>query len=310
MTLHAPARDDTRTIVTRGARRRSHRSARADRATRETPVKRILYVTAGVIASLVFLVPLLLAVVRALQPHAVVTSAPDPATFFQWTTENFAQLASQSGLGRSVGNSLIVSLSTAVLTAFVATLAGYGFAKFRSRWLPWLFGLVLVTMMIPFQAILTPLYIEMNALGLTDSLLGLVLFYTTVNLPFCVFVMRNAFEAIPDELEQAAFIDGATTPRMLASVLRPLIMPGVATSALYAFLASWTEFLGALTFLTDQDLYTLPVAMVNMQQGSYGQINFGLIAAGAVVAMIPCVILYISLQRFYVAGLASGSIKG
>ncbi len=92
-------------------------------------------------------------------------------------------------------------------------------------------------------------------------------------------------------------------------MLRPLVIPGAATAALYAFLASWTEFLGALTFLTDQ-LYTLPVSLVNLQQGAYGQVNFGLLAAGAVIAMIPCVILYVALQRYYVAGLASGSVKG
>jgi multiple sugar transport system permease protein len=97
---------------------------------------------------------------------------------------------------------------------------------------------------------------------------------------------------------------------MLGSVLRPLIMPGAATEALYAFLAAWTEFLGALTFLTKDELYTLPVALVNVQAGAYGEINFGSLVAGAVIAMIPCVILYVGLQRFYVTGLASGAVKG
>jgi multiple sugar transport system permease protein len=84
----------------------------------------------------------------------------------------------------------------------------------------------------------------------------------------------------------------------------------MATTALYAFLAAWTEFLGALTFLTRQDLYTLPVTLVNLQQGAYGQINYGFLASGAVLAMIPCVILFVALQRFYVAGLAAGAVKG
>jgi multiple sugar transport system permease protein len=84
----------------------------------------------------------------------------------------------------------------------------------------------------------------------------------------------------------------------------------MATTALFAFLASWTEFLGALTFLTRQDLFTLPVSLVNLQQGTYGQLDFGLLAAGAVIAMIPCVILFVSLQRFYVAGLSAGAVKG
>jgi multiple sugar transport system permease protein len=98
--------------------------------------------------------------------------------------------------------------------------------------------------------------------------------------------------------------------RTFTQVLRPLVAPGMATTALYAFLASWTEFLGALTFLTRQDLYTLPVSLVNLQQGAYGQINFGYLAAGAVIAMIPCVVLFVALQRYYVAGLAAGAVTG
>jgi multiple sugar transport system permease protein len=207
-------------------------------------------------------------------------------------------------------NSLIVSISTAVLTAVIATLAGYGFSKFRFRGSTVIFGLLLVTMMVPFQAILTPLYLQLNAMHLTNSLVGLVLFYITVNLPFGVFVMRNAFDSIPDELEDSAHVDGAGRTRMIVSVLRPLLMPGAATAALYAFLASWTEFLGALTFLTKDSLYTLPVALLNLQTGTYGQINYGTLVAGSVIAMIPCIALYIGLQKFYVAGLSSGALKG
>ncbi|MDT0346201.1 carbohydrate ABC transporter permease [Streptomyces litchfieldiae] len=277
---------------------------------KDSRVKILLYVLGGGGAALVFAVPLVFALVRSLQPGGVIVERPTLSTFFDWTTTNFTDLISQGSLARPILNSLIVSLSTAALTALLATLAGYGFARFRFRGRGGLFSILVLTMMVPFQAILTPLYLQLNAMRLTDSLLGLVLFYTTVNLPFGVFVMRNSFAAIPGELEDSGHVDGAGTPRMLLSVLRPLIMPGAATVALYAFLASWTEFLGALTFLTDQDLYTLPVTLANLQQGTYGQVDFGLLAAGAVIAMVPCVVLYVALQRFYVAGLAAGSVKG
>ncbi|MFE7504166.1 carbohydrate ABC transporter permease [Promicromonospora sp. NPDC057488] len=276
---------------------------------RDTRVKRILYAVGGTLAALVFLVPLVVAFVRAGQPGDVIVAAPD-ARFFELSWVNFQAVIDQPEVWRGILNSAIVSVSTAVLTAVLATLAGYGFARFPFRGRTLLFGLVLVTLMIPFQAILTPLYLQMNVMGLTDSLFGLVLFYTTVNLPFGIFVMRNTFAAVPAELEDSAHVDGAGTLRILVSVLRPLVIPGTATAALYAFLASWTEFLGALTFLTDSSLYTLPVSLVNLQQGAYGQVNFGLLAAGSVIAMIPCVILYVALQRYYVAGLASGSVKG
>lgn len=229
-------------------------------------LKNTFYVIGGGGAFLVFAVPLLWALFRSVQPNDVIVAAPDGKTFFDLTWDNFRTLIEGPGnLVRAVGNSLIVAISTAILTALLATFAGYGFARFRFRGGPLLFALVVVSMMIPFQAILTPLYLEMNVLRLTDSLLGLVLFYTTVNLPFGVFVMRNSFASVPVELEDSAHVDGCGTFRMLGSVLRPLITPGAATVALYAFLAAWTEFLGALTFLTKDELYTLPVALVNVQ---------------------------------------------
>lgn len=279
---------------------------------RETRTKRLLYVVGGGLAFLVFSVPLAWALFRSLQPNSVIVAAPDPATFAHLTLGNFrALLTGPDNLLGPVGNSLAVSLGTAALTTVLATAAGYGFARFRFRSAPVLFGLVIASMMVPFQAILTPLYLQLNLMRLTDSLVGLVLFYSTVNLPFGVLVMRNSFASIPGDLEDSAHVDGAGTLRMITSVLRPLITPGAATVALYAFLAAWTEFLGALTFLTSRDRYTLPVALSNLQQqGAYGQINFGFIAAGAVIAMIPCVVLYVALQRFYVAGLASGAVKG
>lgn len=270
----------------------------------------VAYVVAGVLLAVVFIAPLLWAVLRAFQTNDAILSATG-SPFTGLTLKNFAEILSPSGtLWRSLINSLIVSISTGVLAAVVSTLAGYGFSKFRFRGHGAAFALVLLAMMVPFQALLTPLYLEMNTLHLTDSLLGLVLFYTTFNLPFGMFVMKNSFDTIPSALEDSALVDGAGTFRMLTSVLRPMIIPGAASAGLYAFLASWTEFLGALTFITDQNKYTLPIALLNLQVGTYGQVDFGLLVAGAVVSMIPCVVLYMALQRYYVQGLAAGSVKG
>jgi multiple sugar transport system permease protein len=276
----------------------------------ENNVKIFLYVVAGVLSLLVFVTPLLWALLRSLQPNAIITAAPNRSTFLDLTAGNFHHISAIGNIPRATLNSLIVSAGTAVLTSLLATAAGYGFGRFKFRGSTVAFALILVTLMIPFQAILTPLFLELNAMRLTDNLFGLVLFYTTVNLPFGVFVMRTAFASVPNELEDAANVDGAGPVRTLTRVLRPLVVPGVATTALYAFLASWTEFLGALTFLTKQELYTLPVALLNLQQGAYGSIDYGLLAAGAVIAMVPCVVLFVALQRYYVAGLSAGAVKG
>jgi multiple sugar transport system permease protein len=297
--------------MTTTVRRETRRLPAIARPTRPGPdVKLILYVVAAALSLVVFVVPLLWALMRSLQPNDTIIAAPDASTFFKLTWANFRAVASQGHIPRAVGNSLIVSVSTAVLTTVLCTLGGYGFGRFRFRGSNIAFALVIITLMVPFQAILTPLFLQLNAMHLTDSRLGLVLFYSTVNVPFGIFVMRTAFAAVPDALEEAARIDGAGLFRTFTSVLRPLVVPGMATTALYAFLAAWTEFLGALTFLTRQDLYTLPVSLVNLQQGAYGVINYGLLSAGSVIAMIPCVILFVTLQRYYVAGLSAGAVKG
>jgi multiple sugar transport system permease protein len=258
----------------------------------------------------VFLAPLVWGVLRSFMPSSMITATPSGSDFKHLTTQNYSGLISANDILHYVGNSLMVACGTAVLTAIVATMAGYGFARFRFRGSGIVFALVIATLMVPFQALLTPLFLEMHTLGLTNSLLGLALFYTTFNLPFGVFVMRNTFLQIPWELSEAAAVDGASTGRTLFSVLRPLVLPGVATTVLYAFLFSWTEFVGALTFLTSNDLYTLPLALLNMEYGSVGQVNFGYLEAGAVIAMIPCILLYIGLQRYYIRGLTSGVVKG
>ena len=276
----------------------------------DSRTKLVLYGLAAVLAVGVFVVPLVWSILRAFQPNSVITSPPSSSSLSHLSLTNFQGLTSEGHILRAVGNSLIVAISTAVLTTVLATMAGYGFGRFRFRGSGIAFGLILLTLMIPFQAILTPLFLELNAMHLTNSLLGLVLFYSTVNLPFGVFVMRTAFASIPGALEEAARVDGAGTMRTFTHVLRPLVMPGMATTALYAFLAAWTEFLGALTFLTSENLYTLPVSLVNLQLGAYGEVNYGFLAAGAVIAMIPCVILFVALQRYYVEGMAAGGVKG
>jgi multiple sugar transport system permease protein len=270
-----------------------------------------LFIVAGVAISAVFVAPLLWEMFRSLQPESTVTNPPSGASFSHITFKNYKTLLSgQDDIIRNVVNSLIVAVLAAILTALVSTLAGYGFGLYRYRGSGLVFGLVLLAFMIPFQAVLTPLFLEMHFLHLLNSLIGLALFYTTFNLPVGVYVMRNSFLQVPKEIVDAARVDGASVLRTLSSVLRPLVLPGIATSALYAFLFSWTEFLGALSFMTNDSLFTLPVALSNVETGTYGAVNYGLLLAGAVIAMIPCIVVYVALQRYYVRGLISGALKG
>jgi multiple sugar transport system permease protein len=270
-----------------------------------------LYLVVGSLVSAVFVVPLMWEIFRSFQPALAISSPPSAATFGHLTLQNYRSLLTGSDdIIRNVVNSVIVAVVTSILTAIVATLAGYGFGRFRFRGSSLAFGLILLALMVPFQAVLTPLFLEMHSLHLLNSLVGLALFYTAFNLPFGVYVMRNSFLAVPKEIINAARVDGAGPMRALVSVLRPLVLPGVATTALYAFLFSWTEFLGALSLMTNDGLFTLPVALSNVETGTYGAVNYGLLIAGAVISMVPCIAVYVSLQRYYVRGLVSGALKG
>ncbi len=169
--------------------------------------------------------------------------------------------------------------------------------------------LVLATIMIPFQSIATPIFLILSALGLQNSLVGLTLVYVTLQLTFSVFMMRNSFDAVPKEIEEAARMDGANSWQLLVLTLLPLVWPGVVTVCLFAFLNSWNEFFGALVLLTDQSKFTLPVMVTAVQSGRFGAIDWGAVQAGVTVMMIPCLILFILLQRFYIRGLTAGAVK-
>jgi multiple sugar transport system permease protein len=264
----------------------------------------------GTVLALLFVLPLVWAVLRSLQPTNLSSAAPQAADFTHLTFANYRAVFGPEDILVNVINSLVTALGTAALTVVVATLAGYGLARFRFRGAGIVFGAILLALMIPFQAVLTPLFLELHFFHLTNNLAGLVLVYSTFNLPFGVFVMRNTFLHIPRELIDSANVDGAGPMSTLVRVLRPLVVPGLATTAIYAFLYSWNEFLQALTFLFSNDVLTLPVKLFNIETATYGTIEFGYLSSGVVISMIPCIVLYVALQKYYVQGLTSGALKG
>ncbi|QND63350.1 carbohydrate ABC transporter permease [Mesorhizobium loti] len=265
----------------------------------------------GIIASVLFAAPIVWAVLSAFKPAQEARLPPLPP----WPTsgfslENYATLNSfGDGLWVSAQNSIYVSVMTVVLSVAVSVLAGYGFSRFRFPFKDLFFILILSTIMIPFQSILTPIFLVLTKLGLHNTLTGLVGVYVTLQLPFSIFMMRNAFDAVPREIEEAARMDGAGNLTMLWKVMLPLVWPGVVTIALFAFLGAWNEFLAALVLMTDQSKFTLPVMMTALQSGRFGAIDWGAVQAGVTVMMVPCLILFLALQRFYIRGLMAGAVK-
>jgi multiple sugar transport system permease protein len=267
------------------------------------------YVVATLIA-VFFLMPMVWSVANSFKPAAEALANPVALFSKAFSIENYLRLENV-GAGWYVyaGNSVMVALGTVLLTILVAVPAGYGFSKFRFPGQTPLFIITMATMMIPFQSILTPLFLILKFLHLQNSLVGLVLIYVTFQLPFSIFMMRNAFDAVPKALIEAARIDGASQRTILMRIMLPIALPGVATVAMFAFLNSWNEFLAALIFISDQNKFTLPIMLVNVSSGLYGIIDWGALQAGITVTMVPCLVLFLLLQRYYVRGLTAGAVK-
>ncbi|MBB5751677.1 carbohydrate ABC transporter permease [Prosthecomicrobium pneumaticum] len=267
--------------------------------------------TVGMLLAFLFLAPIAWTLLTSLKPPPEARQPPlPPWPVTGLSLDSYRTLgAFGEGLGHYAWNSTVVTLSTVALSVVVSLFAGYGFSRFRFPLKNLVFVLILSTIMIPFQSILTPIFLILNTLGLQNTLAGLVLVYVTLQLPFSIFMMRNAFDAVPKEIEEAARIDGASSLAMLVRVMLPLVWPGVVTVALFAFLNSWNEFLAALVLMTDQSKYTLPILMTAVRSGRFGAIDWGAVQAGVTVMMIPCLILFLLLQRYYIRGLTAGAVK-
>lgn len=268
------------------------------------------YFSVCTVLALMFLFPIFWSILTSLETAAQASASP-PAYFpSQFSLENYRNLAAYGqGIGLYLGNSASVALMTVVATLVLSTLGGYGFSRFRFPGRNAIFMLILVTLMIPFQSILNPLFVLLRVLHLQDTQVGLALVYTTFQLPFAVFMMRNAFDAIPKEIEEAARLDGCRPIDILWRVMLPLVGPGLATVALFAFFGSWNELLAALILISDSRAYTLPVMLLNAQSGQLGSMNWGLMQAGITLSIVPCAALFLLLQRFYIQGLVAGAVK-
>lgn len=272
--------------------------------------KTVLYYAVCSLLALLFLFPLAWSFFTSIKPPAEANAAPPNLWPSGFSLENYLRLGGVGGgIGHYIGNSLIVAVITVVGIVLLSTLSGYGFSRFNFPGKNVLFVVILVTLMIPFQSILTPLFLVLKTLHLQNTLPGLALVYITFQLPFSVFMMRNSFDSVPRELEEAALIDGCNAFSLLTRVMLPVVMPGIVTVALFAFFASWNEFLAALIFMTDQENFTLPIMLLNAQSGYLGTINWGLMQAGITISILPCAVLFLLLQRYYISGLIAGSVK-
>lgn len=256
------------------------------------------------VLAIAFLLPLVWTLAGSL-------TGPDAAEGGGFGFANYTRVIDYgSGLWTYVGNTAALAVMTVAGVLVVAVPGGYAFARLQFPGRNALFVVTLAILMVPYATILIPLYVLLGWLGLQDSLVGLALVMIMLQLPFSLFMMRNSFEALPRELDEAAFVDGCGSAGAFRRVLLPGVVPGIVTISLYAFLASWNEFIAPLIFLTSGSSFTLPVALVSLRSGSLGQVDYGALQAGVIVSAIPCLFLFLLLQRYYVRGFTSGALKG
>lgn len=265
--------------------------------------------------TLLFLSPIVSSLLHSLKTPR--DSSQNPPTYLPKTLsfQNYKSLANSSsgiisdGIYLYIKNSLVLAVITVIGTLILATLAGYGFAQFKFKGKEIYFSMILLMIMVPFQALLTPLYFLFSQVGIQNSLFGLGLIYITYQLPFSIFLMRNTFMVIPKALSEAALVDGCSSFKVFKSIMLPLAQPGIISVSLFAFFASWNEFIAALTMISTQEKYPLPVVLTLLLDRQMGATNFGFLQAGVVVTMIPCILLFLVLQKYYVSGLISGGVK-
>jgi multiple sugar transport system permease protein len=261
--------------------------------------------------SALMLLPLVASVLASFK--TTVEAAAVPPTYFPHalSLDSYARLWNfQAGLLTYLGNSAGTAGLTILFCLALTIPAGYALARFPIPFKESLFVILLLGLIVPYQALLTPLFFMFVQLKLHNSLVGLAIIHTAIQLPFSVYMMRNAFEAVPREIEEAAVIDGCNSFQVLTRICLPAVLPAVITVSLFAFITSWNEFLAALVVMNKDSAFTLPLVLAAArQQTSIGGTDWGMLQAGVTISIIPCMAFYLLLQKYYVSGFLNGAIK-
>jgi len=225
-----------------------------------------------------------------------------------FVVENYTQLLTKTDFAIWYRNSAFVAVSSTFLATAVGTIGAYALARLRFLGRAFLSSATLITYLVPPSILFIPLYAQIRTMGLADSLAGLIAAYPSFTVPFVTWLLMGYFGSIPEELEEAAMIDGATRFGAFRRIILPLAAPGVLAASLFAFTQAWNEFLYALVFISDVKQRTLPVGLSTFITGDvYG---WGYLMAGAVLTTLPVILVYTYLQRYMVEGLTAGSVKG
>jgi ABC-type glycerol-3-phosphate transport system permease component len=224
------------------------------------------------------------------------------------TLANYSKVLFESNVPRYFFNSAVVSTGSTAIALVFAIPAAYGFARFRFRGRSLWQTFVLVSHLLPTAALIVPLYVFLGQLQMLNTLYGLILVYLVLTLPLSIWMLTGYFRSIPLELEEAAIIDGASHIGILLRIMLPLSLPGIVVIVLYAFVATWNEFIFALSFATDSGVKTLPIGLAEFS--TEYDTDWGAVMAASVIMTLPIAIMFFGLQKLFVGGLISGGVKG
>lgn len=227
----------------------------------------------------------------------------------EWDFGNYTSALERQNLLTAAGNSIFVSLVTMVITVLLSMPMAYALARLKGRLRAAGTVWILVSQVFPTILIIIPLFLVLRSLQLNDTLFGLILVYVTFTMPFTLWMLQGYVAAIPPELEEAAEMDGAGRATILRTVILPLLAPGLVATAMFTFVSAWNEFFLALVLLQSPELYTLPIALRSFL-GAEGQTQLGPLAAGAILATIPSLIIFGILQKKLTGGMLAGAVKG
>ena len=259
-----------------------------------------------VVAALLTLAPLLWMVAASFMPTGEANQFPPPLVPSHPTLAHYLDLFTRLNLGRNFLNSMLVTTITTAISLLLNAMAGYAFAKLRFTGRDAIFQTMLGALVIPTQVGMLPLFLMLQRFGLVNTMAGVMVPYLCS--VFGIFMVRQYALSIPDDLLDAARIDGASERQIFFRVVLPLLSPILAVQAAYNFLSTWNDFLWPLIVLSDARRFTLPVAIASLV-GEHVQ-DTELMMAGAVVTVLPVILLFLALQRFYIEGVTMGSTKG
>lgn len=282
----------------------------SNRLTLNRLVRDVLFWLIVILIAIYTLFPFYWAIVSSLTPPSLLFSTPVRYFPAQPTIQSYITVFQNELFRRALINSAFVSITTVVLALIIGSFGAYALGRLNFRGKSLILYTILSMTMFPAIAILGSLFTMVRALGLYNTPWALILTYMTFSLPFTVWVLSNFFKSLPAELEQAAFVDGATPFQTFYMVLLPLTAPGLVTTGLLAFISAWNEFLYALTFTIDARARTVPVAIAYFTGEQQFEIPWADIMAAAVVVTIPLVVLVLVFQQRLVEGLTAGAVKG